>query len=75
VGRRNPSRVVGGRIMAAEMKADSAKKEAAEKLLRSRHRDLPRLELPDDWFRRPVQPSPRSLKRSPATRGQVSTVA
>jgi hypothetical protein len=32
VGRRNPSRVFGGRIMAAEMKADSAKKEAAEKL-------------------------------------------
>jgi hypothetical protein len=32
VGRRNPSRVFGGRIMAAEMKADSAKNEAAEKL-------------------------------------------
>lgn len=52
MGRRHPSRVFGGRIIAAEMKADSAKKEAADKLREAAAETQPGLELPDDRFRR-----------------------
>jgi phage FluMu protein Com len=58
MGRRNPSRVFGGRIVGAEMRADSAKKEAAAKLREAA------AEICQAWnyrmigFGGPVQPSP-----------------
>lgn len=58
MGRRNPDRVFGGRIIAAEMKAESAKQEAAEKIKESNE------ELCRAWnfkmlgYGGPAQPSP-----------------
>jgi hypothetical protein len=58
MGRRNPDRLFGGRISAAKMRADSARKEAAEKLKEAA------VETCQAWNYRmigyggPVQPSP-----------------
>lgn len=58
MGRRNPSRVFGGRIIAAEMKADSAKKEAAEKLREAAAETCRAWNYRMIGFGGPVQPSP-----------------
>jgi hypothetical protein len=56
--RRNPSRVFGGRIMAAEMKADSARKGAAAKLREAAAETCQAWNYRMIGFGGPAQPSP-----------------
>lgn len=58
MGRRNPERVFGGRIMASEMRADSAKQEAAEKLRESNAESCKAWNYRMIGYGGPAQPSP-----------------
>jgi hypothetical protein len=58
MGRRNPDRLFGGRISAAKMRADSAKKEAAEKLREAAAETCQAWNYRMIGFGGPAQPSP-----------------
>jgi phage FluMu protein Com len=58
MGRQNPDRLFGGRISAAKMRADSAKKEAAEKLKEAAAETCQAWNYRMIGFGGPVQPSP-----------------
>jgi hypothetical protein len=58
MGRRNPDRLFGGRISAAKMKAESARKEAAEKLKEAAAETCRGWNYRMIGYGGPVQPSP-----------------